>query len=133
METFRRVYALLVDSDPGACMKMQQALDDNILLRSATTIAEARRYLAESPPDVLICEVCIGRESGLELCRYIRSTPSLSFLPIMLLTSFATLQDKIAGFEAGADDYMVKPFDARHLVARIRLLSRIKRLEQNEK
>lgn len=114
-------------------MRMQQTLDDNILLRSATTIAEARRYLAESPPDVLICEVCIGQESGLELCRYIRSTPTLSSLPIMLLTSFATLQDKIAGFEAGADDYVVKPFDARHLVARIRLLSRIKRLEQNEK
>jgi DNA-binding response OmpR family regulator len=113
-------------------MRMQQVLDDSILLRSATTIAEARRYLAEGLPDVLICEVCIGQESGLELCRYIRSTPSLSSLPIMLLTSLATLQDKIAGFEAGADDYVVKPFDARHLVARIRLLSRIKRLEQNQ-
>ena len=133
MQTFRRLYALLVDADPGACMRMQQALDDNIMLRSATTIAEARRYLAESPPDILICEVCIGQESGLELCRFIRSTPSLYYLPVMLLTSLATLQDKIAGFEAGADDYVVKPFDARHLVARIRLLSRIKRLEQNQK
>ena len=132
VETFRRLYALLVDPDPGVCMRMQQALDDSILLRSATTIAEARRCLAESPPDVLICEVCLGQESGLDLCRYIRSTPSLSSLPIMLLTSLATLQDKIAGFEAGADDYVVKPFDARHLVARIRLLSRIKRL-QNQK
>jgi DNA-binding response OmpR family regulator len=114
-------------------MRMQQALDDSIMLRSATTIAEARRCLAESPPDILICEVCIGQESGLELCRFIRSIPSLYYLPIMLLTSLATLQDKIAGFEAGADDYVVKPFDARHLVARIRLLSRIKRLEQNQK
>ena len=111
-------------------MKMQQALDNTILLRSATTVAEARRFLAEGPPDVLICEVSIGSESGLDLCRYIRSTPSLYALPIMLLTSLATLQDKIAGFEAGADDYVVKPFDARHLAARIRLLSRIKRLEQ---
>ncbi|TMD63844.1 MAG: response regulator transcription factor [Chloroflexi bacterium] len=47
----------------------------------------------------------------------------------MLLTSLTTIQDKVAGFEAGADDYVVKPFDTRHLVARIRLLSRIKRLE----
>lgn len=111
-------------------MRMQQALDDSIILRSATTVAEARRYLVESIPDVLICEVSIGQESGLELCRFIRSIPSLYYLPVMLLTSFATLQDKIAGFEAGADDYVVKPFDARHLVARIHLLSRIKRLEQ---
>ena len=113
-------------------MKMQQALDDSIVLRSATTIAEARRCLAESVPDVLICEVRIGQENGLELCRFIRSTTSLYYLPVMLLTSLATLQDKIAGFEAGADDYVIKPFDARHLVARIRLLSRIKRLEQNQ-
>jgi len=113
-------------------MKMQQALDDSIVLRSATTVAEARRDLADHMPDVLICEVCIGQASGLELCQFIRSTPSLYYLPVMLLTSLATLQDKIAGFEAGADDYVVKPFDARHLVARIRLLSRIKRLEQSE-
>lgn len=80
---------------------------------------------------MLICEVCIGQESGLELCRYVRRSPSLRFLPVMLLTSLATLQDKVAGFDAGADDYVVKPYDARHLVARIRLLSRMKRLEQN--
>ena len=102
------------------------------MLRCACTIKEARQYLAEGPPDVLICEVNVGEESGLELCRFIRSTPTLYYLPVMLLTSLATLQDKVAGFEAGADDYVVKPFDARHLVARIRLLSRIKRLEQNE-
>ena len=60
-------------------------------------------------------------------------TWSLRHLPIMLLTSLTTIQDKVAGFEAGADDYVVKPFDARHLVARIRLLSRIKRLELPDK
>jgi len=110
---------------------MQQAVDNSIMLCCATTITEARQYLAESSPDVLICEVNVGEESGLELCRFIRSTPTLYYLPVMLLTSLATLQDKVAGFEAGADDYVVKPFDARHLVARIRLLSRIKRLEQS--
>jgi DNA-binding response OmpR family regulator len=51
-------------------------------------------------------------------------------MPFMFLTSRATLQDKIAGFQAGADDYIVKPFDAQRLIARIRLLARIKRLEQ---
>jgi DNA-binding response OmpR family regulator len=48
----------------------------------------------------------------------------------MILTSLMTLQDKVAGFDAGADDYVVKPFDARHLETRIRLLLRIKRLQQ---
>ena len=131
MQTLRRLHVLLVDADLEACLRMQQALDDSIMLRIATTVAEARSCLAESVPDIFICEVRIGQESGLELCRFIRASSSLFNLPIMLLTSFATLQDKIAGFEAGADDYVVKPFDAHHLVARIRFLSRIKRLEQN--
>ena len=56
----------------------------------------------------------------------------LHHLPIMLLTSLTTLQDKIAGFDAGADDYVVKPYDARHLMARIRLLTRMKNLEQQD-
>lgn len=88
--------------------------------------------LQESIPDIVICEVLLGQESGLDLCRFIRSTSSLHHLPIMLLTSLTTLQDKVAGFEAGADDYVVKPFDTRHLKARIRLLIRIKHLEREE-
>jgi DNA-binding response OmpR family regulator len=93
---------------------------------------EARRYLAEYVPDVLICEVLPGQESALDLCRFVRCSPvaSLRHLPIMFLTSLTTLQDKVAGFDAGADDYIVKPFDARHVAARIRLLLRIKRLQQ---
>jgi DNA-binding response OmpR family regulator len=94
---------------------------------------EARHYLAEYIPDILICEVLLGQESGLDLCRFVRRSPSpsLRHLPIMLLTSLTTLQDKVAGFDAGVDDYIVKPFDARHLAARIRLLLRIKRLQQH--
>jgi len=130
-QQFRKLYILLVDSDPGACYRIQQALGEGFVLRNATSLAEAKQCLADSLPDMLISEVRIGQESGLELCRFVRLTPSLRFLPVMLLTSHATLQDKVAGFDAGADDYVVKPYDARHLVARIRLLSRMKRFEQN--
>ena len=99
-------------------------------MQAVDSVTEAKQYLESDPPDILISEVIVGQEKGLDLCRYIRSVPSLRPLPIMLLTSLATLQDKVAGFDAGADDYVVKPFDAHHLVARIRLLSRIKRLEK---
>ena len=124
LQQFRKLYILLVDSDPGACYRIQQALGEGFVLRNATSLAEAKQCLADSLPDMLISEVRIGQESGLELCHFV--------LPVMLLTSHATLQDKVAGFEAGADDYVVKPYDARHLVARIRLLSRMKRFEQNQ-
>ena len=130
LQRLRRLHILLVDNDPGACDRMQRALGSGISLSSALSVVEARHYLNEYTPDMVICEVLLGQESGLDLCRFIRSTPSLRHLPIMLLTSLTTLQDKIAGFDAGADDYVVKPFDSRHLMARIRLLARIKGLEK---
>jgi len=108
---------------------MQRALGSGISLSSALSVIEARHQLSEYMPDIIICEASLGQESGLDLCRIIRSTPSLRHIPIMLLTSLTTLQDKIAGFDAGADDYVIKPFDATHLMARIRLLARMKRLE----
>jgi DNA-binding response OmpR family regulator len=109
---------------------MQQVLANGFALRCVASVGEARDSLALCLPDILISEVVVGQENGLDLCRYVRSTPSLSSLAIMLLTSLTTLPDKVAGFSAGADDYVVKPFDAPHLQARLRLLARIKRLER---
>lgn len=132
-QPLRRLHILLVDSDPIGRDRIKQALGNGFAVRCASSQAEAMDCLETNLPDVLICEILLGQENGLDLCRSIRSTPSLRHLPIMLLTSLTTIQDKVAGFEAGADDYVVKPFDARHLVARIRLLSRIKRLELPDK
>ena len=128
-QPLRRLHILFVDSDPIGHERIKQALGNRFVVQCASSLAEAMGCLETNLPDVLICEILLGQENGLDLCRSIRSTPSLRHLPIMLLTSLTTIQDKVAGFEAGADDYVVKPFDTRHLVARIRLLSRIKRLE----
>jgi DNA-binding response OmpR family regulator len=132
LQPLRTLHILVVENDPNAYSRIQHALGSEFIVRHARTLAEAKLYLEEHIPDVLICEVLLGQESGLDLCRFIRGSAHapLRYIPIMLLTSLTTLQDKVAGFDAGADDYVVKPFDARHLMARIRLLSRIKRLEK---
>ncbi|HLI70029.1 MAG TPA: response regulator [Ktedonobacteraceae bacterium] len=129
-QQLRRLQILLVDDDVHTRDKVQQALDQGFVLNHVHSLDEALRYLEESLPDVLVCEIILPDASGLDLCRQIRCSPSLQHLPIMLLTSLSTLQDKITGFEAGADDYVVKPFDTLHLRARLLLLSRIKRLEE---
>jgi DNA-binding response OmpR family regulator len=128
-QQLRRLHILLVDDDAHARAKVQQALSNGFVLRCVCSLDEAQRALEASLPDVLICEVLLPNASGLDLCHLVRGSIAWRHLPILLLTTLSTLQDKVAGFEAGADDYLVKPFDARHLVARIRLLSRIKRLE----
>lgn len=120
----------MVDGDPHSRERVQQALDNGFVLRFARSLEEARRFLEEYTPDILICEVLLpNNTSGLDLCRLIRSSAAWRYLPIMLLTTLSTLQDKIAGFDAGADDYVVKPFDTRYLTGRVRLLSRIKHME----
>jgi DNA-binding response OmpR family regulator len=125
----RKLTILFVDNDCGAQARIQRALDDAFTLQCVSSVEEAKEFLDEFVPDLLISEVALGQESGLELCRYVRDTPVLLHIPIMLLTSLSTLSDKVAGFAAGTDDYVVKPFDTRHLQARIRLLFRIKRME----
>ena len=128
-QPLRRLHILFVDGDPNGRDRIRQVLGNGFVVQCVSSLSEARQILEKDLPDVLICEVLLGQENGLDLCRTIRNTPSLRHLPIMLLTTLTTFQDKVAGFAAGADDYVVKPFDARHLMARIRLLSRIKRLE----
>jgi DNA-binding response OmpR family regulator len=128
-QALRRLHILFVDSDPNGRERIQQALGGGFVVQCASSLSEAMQILEKNLPDVLICEILLGQENGLDLCRIIRNTLPLRHLPIMLLTTLTTFQDKVAGFEAGADDYVVKPFDLRHLIARIRLLSRIKRLE----
>lgn len=131
-QQLRWFHILLVDGDEQVHDKIQQSLDSGYRLHVVSSLEEAQRALAEMVPDIMICEVTLPQASGLDLCQYVRHAPSLCHLPIMLLTTLSTLQDKIAGFEAGADDYIVKPFDPRHLLARIRLLSRIKHLEHGK-
>lgn len=128
-QQLRNLHILLIDGDPQVRDRVQQALGQGFSLRFARSLAEGWRCLEEYLPDVLVCEVMLPDASGLDVCRQIRLSPALQHLPVMLLTTLSTISDKVAGFDAGADDYVVKPFDARYLTGRIRLLSRLKHIE----
>ena len=70
--------------------------------------------------DVIILDLIIPYVNGLELCKLIRN--SNSNVPILMLTALASIEDKIAGFDAGADDYLAKPFEFKELLARVKAL-----------
>lgn len=127
----RNLQVLLVEPDPQARERVQQALTTGFSLRFARSLAKTWRCLDEYLPDVLVCEAVLPDAAEMEICRQIRQSPTFQHLPVMLLTTLSTVRDKVAGFEAGADDYVVKPFDARTLTSRIRLLARLKHLEQD--
>jgi two-component system response regulator RegX3 len=89
--------------------------------RLADTIEHARRELRTDAPDLVLLDVMLPDGDGLDLCREIRAGHDV---PIIMLTARGTDVDKIVGLEQGADDYVVKPFSAGELVARIRAILR---------
>jgi DNA-binding response OmpR family regulator len=76
-----------------------------------------------SPPDVLVLDLGLPGLGGLELCRRLRAQAAQP-VPVLMLTARDSLPDKLAGFEAGADDYLIKPFAGDELLARVQALAR---------
>jgi len=89
---------------------------------TAADAVEARNKLRAINPDLMVLDVMMPGESGLQLTEALRAQQS--DLPVLLLTARGTPEDRIAGFEAGADDYLGKPFEPRELVLRIRAMLR---------
>jgi two-component system, OmpR family, phosphate regulon response regulator PhoB len=84
----------------------------------------ALRLAREQHPDVLILDLMLPGLDGLEVCRQLRRDPATARLPIIMLTAKAEEVDRVVGLELGADDYVVKPFSPRELMARVRAVLR---------
>ncbi|MBN8720775.1 DNA-binding response regulator, OmpR family, contains REC and winged-helix (wHTH) domain [Hydrobacter penzbergensis] len=84
------------------------------------------RLALENDYDVVVMDVILPQRNGLEVCKELRRLKPE--LPVLLLTALGTMQDKMAGFDCGADDYLVKPFHFEELIARLRVLTRRKTL-----
>jgi phosphate regulon transcriptional regulator PhoB len=84
----------------------------------------ALRLVREHHPDLLILDLMLPGMDGLEICRQLRQDAATARLPILMLTAKAEEVDRVVGLEVGADDYVVKPFSPRELVARVRAILR---------
>ncbi|HSB42832.1 MAG TPA: response regulator [Methylomirabilota bacterium] len=86
--------------------------------------AEAVRLARAAPPDLVLLDLMLPEMDGLEVCRRLRRDPATQAVPIVMLTARGDEVDRVLGLELGADDYVVKPFSPRELVARIRAVLR---------
>lgn len=113
----RQSHILVVDDDPEIRSLLGEYLERNGFRVSLVTDGrEMRRALEESRPDLVVLDVMLPGEDGLALCRDLRAR---SRQPVIMLTARADEFDRILGLEMGADDYLVKPFNPRELLARI--------------
>ncbi len=119
---FSEPHILVVDDDARLRGLLRRYLSDNgFRVSVASDAAEARRRLNGLSYDLMVLDVMMPGESGLDLARDLRRE---SRVPVLLLTAMDAPEDRIAGLESGADDYVVKPFEPRELVLRIRTILR---------
>ena len=88
------------------------------------TGADALRQVRARPPDLVLLDLMLPELGGLEVCRRLRQDPRTASVPIVMLTARGEEVDRILGLELGADDYIVKPFSPKEVVARVRAVLR---------
>lgn len=114
---------LVVDDDRAVRESLRRSLSFNgYSVELAHDGLEALEMIASDRPDALVLDVMMPRLDGLEVCRQLRSTGD--DLPILVLTARDSVSERVAGLDAGADDYLPKPFALEELLARMRALLR---------
>lgn len=118
---------LLIEDEPKTVQSLKQGLEENhYAVEVAYDGLIARQLATRNTYQLIISDIIIPGMNGIELCRELRSLGIQT--PILMLTALSTTDDKLIGFEAGADDYLAKPFDFKEFLARVKAL--IKRSNQ---
>jgi len=116
---------LVVDDEEAIRDMIRFALDKaGMGVQLASNAQEALLRISEARPDIILLDWMMPGVSGLELTRRLRRDAYTEDIPIIMLTARVTEDDKVAGLEAGTDDYVIKPFSPRELLARIRAVTR---------
>ena len=113
---------LVVEDEDRIRQFLQRGLTfEGYRVESAADGQEALELAREEPPDLVLLDIMLPGMDGVEVCRRLRSA---SEVPILMLTAKEAIEDRVAGLDAGADDYLVKPFAFDELLARVRALLR---------
>jgi two-component system, OmpR family, copper resistance phosphate regulon response regulator CusR len=118
---------LLIEDEPKTVQSLKQGLEENLYTVDVAYDGLMGKQLAtRTAYQLIISDIIIPGMNGLELCKSLRAEGIQT--PILMLTALSTTDDKLVGFEAGADDYLAKPFDFKEFLARVKAL--IKRSNQ---
>lgn len=117
---------LIVEDEPDLLQSLDYSIRQagHATLLAPTGRAALELATQEIPPDLVLLDLMLPDIPGVQICRQLRANPSTRHLPIIMLTAKAEEQDRVAGFEAGADDYVVKPFSLRELLLRVNAVLR---------
>ena len=122
-------HILVVDDRPeGRKLLALHLQHQGYAVRQADSGVQALALAAAEPPDLVLLDVLMPDMDGFEACRRLRAMPALRAVPVVMVTSLEGTDDCVRGLEAGADDFIIKPFKPAELQARVRSLLRVKSL-----
>ena len=119
---------LVVEDDTDIRLALEQNLSDaGYAVLAAGTAGEAIRLAGVSRPDLVLLDLMLPDRPGTDVCRMLRNNPDTRDVPVIMVTARANEDDRIEGFEHGADDYVAKPFSMQELLLRIEAMLRRRR------
>ena len=116
----RQAKILLVEDSQDSQMLVNRALGTEFFVKIVSTLEKARHMVDAENFDLLLIDIGLPDGLGYELCSYLQNNYSKRTIPIILLSGRSEMSDKLLGFEYGADDYIVKPFEPAELFARVK-------------
>lgn len=120
---FQAMKVLIIEDEVKTVQSLKKGLEEHQMVVEFAHDGRTGQKLAETGNfDVIISDVIMPQMTGFDMVRRLRQTGNIT--PVLLLTAMGTTDDKVIGFEAGADDYLVKPFEFKELLVRIRALAR---------
>src|SRR5262249_34328681 len=123
---------VVVEDEDAVAHLIEAALGDaGYLCLRAHDGTEALKLAKREEPDLLVLDILMPKMDGLETVRRLKSDPVQSRIPVLMLTALGSIDDRVRGLGAGADDYLPKPFDVRELLARCQSLVRHNRRERD--
>src|SRR5258706_4484096 len=113
---------VLIEDDPDLYSLIQYNLEkEGFVMAGSQSGKSAIDLCRRERPDLILLDIMLPDSDGLDICKGIRNHPELAHLPVIFLTARASETDRIVGLELGANDYIVKPFFVRELIARVKI------------
>ncbi len=118
----QRKSILIIEDEPALRYLLNDLLKDRYIIYEAGTGRTAIELMTRVVPDLIISDIMMPDMDGLEVCNIVKNTPATCHIPFIILSARGTDEQKLEGYEAGADAYIPKPFRSEHLLVRIRKL-----------
>ncbi|MBF0097255.1 MAG: response regulator [Magnetococcales bacterium] len=118
----QKPYILGVDDEPGNREILREALEEDFEIACVADGESCLATVRDRVPDLILLDVRMAPMDGLEVCRQLRDDFELPYIPVIFVSALGSVEERMAGYQAGGDDYLVKPFALDELVAKIRLM-----------